>query len=295
MQDSGLFWLLALLVLLAIVWRFKRKPKSPPVLPPMAHMPAPLERERVQASPQMTRSSRNDDPPPRPKTKEPLKAKRPWLRGRVRIDWQKQQQAEAERRRKEDFEAAREIAAQRAAEKAAADEIARQKSLADATARMAAELEKKARLAGQSAEDRKVEAAWHDYRRQPVPPDIQRSINAFLAGEFQGPEQSPLTYVGYPVGVAQGLSPRDRQRRIEVCFRVEVPDSLRSAYRDWAESATTQRLNAMMAHVRRHADMRRNQPGFERAVSEWDEDRIWMHAHLAPLAREFTRGWSVIE
>lgn len=295
MQGVDLFWLLALLVLLAIVWRFTRKPKAPPVLPPLPDMPASVERERVKAPPQPARPTRKAEPPPCAKTKEPPKAKRPWLRGRERIVWQEQQQAEADRRRKEDIEAAKEIAAQRAAEKAAADEIARQKSLADATARMAEEQEKKGRFAGQTAEDRKVEADWQAYRRQPVPRDIQRSMSAFLAGEFHGAEQSPLTYVGYHVGVTQGLSRWDRQCRIEGCFRVEAPDSLRSAYRDWAEPATTHRLNAMMAHVRRHADMRRNQSGFERAVSEWDEDRVWMQDHLAPLARRFTRGWSVFQ
>lgn len=295
-----LILLLLIAALSVLLVRFARKrPSAPRPNPPDFARPDEPDADRVLPM-------RQSPPgPPMPKSATPGAtaqgpqklhgAKRPWLTGQARVDWQNEQWAKAQAKRNEDRRIAKEIADQKAAAKAEADRLAAQKSLDEATRHTAEMFSKDAERAKRPIVDVKADAAWQDYRRTPIPPEVKRSMYAFLAGEFRGAEQSPLTHVGYHVGTTQGLSRWDRQRRIEVCFRVEVPDSLRSAYRDWAEPGTTQRLNAMLAHLRRHADLRRAQPGFERAVAEWDEDRVWMQDHLAPLARRFTRRWSVVQ
>jgi hypothetical protein len=88
-----------------------------------------------------------------------------------------------------------------------------------------------------------VDQERRSYQGQPIPRDVERDMKSFLDGAFVGPDQSPLTYVGYHVGEVRGLSEKDRHCRLEVCFRVPVPRQIYAEYRSWGEPVTTQRLN----------------------------------------------------
>ena len=164
--------------------------------------------------------------------------------------------------------------------------------MAAAEARMAEERAKKAAAALKETSDKQRDQQLRDYLRTKIPARIQRDMDSFLAGEFHGPEQSPLTYVGYHVGVARGLSERDRIERLEVCFRVPIPNILYAEYKEWGEPATTQRLNAMIAHIGRHAAIRSTQPKYERAVAEWEADRAWLLSSLRPKAETYSIRWT---
>jgi hypothetical protein len=217
--------------------------------------------------------------------------KKPPLIGQERIDWQTSQW-EAQRRKKADENADRRaVAKQRQAEKETREKIEKAKGMAAAEARMAEEEAKKSARVLKASSDKERDQQRRDYLHTKIPARIQRDMDRFLAGEFEGPEQSPLTYVGYHVGVARGLSSRDRIERLEVCFRVPIPTELYAEYKGWGEPATTQRLNAMIAHIGRHAAIRSTQPKYDRAVAEWEADRAWLLSSLGLKADAFSERW----
>ena len=111
-------------------------------------------------------------------------------------------------------------------------------------------------------------------------------MKAFLAGKFVGADRSPLAYVGYHVGAKIGLTTWDRERRMLVCFRINIPGKLRE-YRTWGGPASRERLNAMHHHLLMLADMRRARPNYEMAVSEWQRDAYWLKAEVGDLAEKF--------
>lgn len=213
------------------------------------------------------------------------------LTGQDRAEWQRKKWEEEQRKKAEEAAARRAAAKQRQAEQEERDKVEKAKSMAAAEARMAEERAKKAAAALRATTDKERDQQRRDYLRTKIPARIQRDMDSFLAGEFQGPEQSPLTYVGYHVGVARGLTERDRIERLEVCFRVPIPTILYAEYKDWGEPATTQRLNAMIAHIGRHAAIRSTQPKYDRAVAEWEADRAWLLSVLGPKADAFSERW----
>lgn len=124
---------------------------------------------------------------------------------------------------------------------------------------------------------------------RPIPPDVKRDMQAFLNGEFVGEDRSPLAYVGYRVGKTYGLSKWDRHRRLDVCFRTEVPNELSSKYQGWGQPGTLDRLSSMTTHLNMLADMRRYRRNYEVAVAEWEQDAEWLEAEFSNLARKFSR------
>ncbi|NKX71307.1 hypothetical protein HGE74_04345, partial [Rhodobacteraceae bacterium R_SAG1] len=82
-----------------------------------------------------------------------------------------------------------------------------------------------------------------------IPPEIKRDMRAFLGGSFVGEDRSPLAYVGYRVGKTRGLVSRERQKRLEVCFRIEIPTVLDAKYQKWGRPATYQRFQAIEKHL----------------------------------------------
>lgn len=143
--------------------------------------------------------------------------------------------------------------------------------------------------------------SWHNYHQQkrlvdaerslqlsrPVPPDIERDMRAFEAGEFHGEEVSPLAYIGYRVGKTRGLSPTDRQRRLKVCFHMEMPKGMPEKYSNWGRPATRMRYDRMAAHLAMLANQRRTTPAYIHAVAHWDADRIWFVDEFETVAKTY--------
>lgn len=303
MRDEDWFWTIGLLIAGFLLWR---KLSSDPSgakqsgQPPEIVFPSPPEPTHERGVP-IGAGKKAAFPPSRPVPPalkgppavptSPAK-KKGWLRGPEREEWQKQESARLEQERAEEREAKREEARRRAKEKAEREAVDKAKAMAAAEARMAETAAKAAARAGHSCEVEDRERQRQAYVREKIPLHIERDMKRFLAGEFVGAEQSPLTYVGYHVGVTAGLREKDRRERLEVCFRVPIPDVLYADYKSWGDPATTQRLNSMMNHIRVQATIRVSQPKFRTAVSEWEADRAWLNAALSKKAEAFSVRWN---
>lgn len=160
--------------------------------------------------------------------------------------------------------------ADRKAERERREEEARRKK-AEAEARERAERDR-----AQKEHDALVE--------RPIPPDIKRDMRAFLDGSFVGEDRSPLAYVGYRVGKTRGLASRERQRRLDVCFRIEIPSDLDPKYQGWGAPATYQRFRSIEKHLKMLADMRSGRSNQRFAVADWEADRAWFQSEYRELA-----------
>ncbi len=160
--------------------------------------------------------------------------------------------------------------ADRAAEREQREEEARRKK-AEVEARERAERDR-----AQQEHDALVE--------RPIPPDIKRDMRAFLDGSFVGEDRSPLAYVGYRVGKTRGLPSRERQRRLDACFRIEIPSDLDPKYQGWGAPATYQRFRSIEKHLKMLTDMRSGRSNQRFAVADWEEDRMWFRGKFQELA-----------
>lgn len=153
--------------------------------------------------------------------------------------------------------------------------------MATAEGRKAERWEKEVDRLEAEGQSRAGSAAWREYIARPIPPDIDRDMRAYLAGHFEGEDRSPLAYVGYRVGKSNGLMLRERHRRLQVCFRIEIPRELRDPYAAWGPPASPTRLTSMCCHLGMLADMRSTRPNFEQAVSEWNGDKAWLREEFS--------------
>lgn len=182
------------------------------------------------------------------------------------------EKAESERKAERERKAAeeRQREAEREVERARRAEKERQRK-AEADAR-------------EQAERDKAQKKRDDFIGRPIPPDIQRDMRAFLDGSFVGEDRSPLAYVGYRVGKTRGLASRERQRRLDVCFRIEIPADLDAKYQAWGAPATYQRFHSIDKHLKMLADLRGGRSNQRFAVADWEEDRTWFQGEFRELA-----------
>lgn len=143
--------------------------------------------------------------------------------------------------------------------------------------------------AREKAECDRVRKEYDAFVQRPVPPDIKRDMRDFLDGTFVGEDRSPLTYVGYRVGKIRGLRPRERQRRLDVCFRIEIPRDLDAKYQKWGAPATFQRFRSIEKHLKMLADMRSGRSNLRFAVADWQEDRSWFLKEFQQAVELFQR------
>ena len=144
---------------------------------------------------------------------------------------------------------------------------------------------KKAEAEARARADRDRAQKEHDALiERPIPPDIKRDMRAFLDGSFVGEDRSPLAYVGYRVGKTRGLASRERQRRLDVCFRIEIPSDLDPKYQGWGAPATYQRFRSIEKHLKMLADMRSGRSNQRFAVADWEADRAWFQSEYRELA-----------
>jgi hypothetical protein len=165
-----------------------------------------------------------------------------------------------------------------------ADRAAERERRAEEARRKKAEAEARAR-----AERDRAQKEHDALIQRPIPPDIKRDMHAFLAGSFVGEDRSPLAYVGYRVGKTRGLASRERQRRLDVCFRMEIPRGLDPKYQGWGAPATYQRFMSIEKHLKMLADLRSGRSNQRFAVADWEEDRAWFIGQYHELARLLQR------
>lgn len=120
-----------------------------------------------------------------------------------------------------------------------------------------------------------VDAERQKILDRPIPPDILRDMREFERGNFAGEDRSPLAYVGYKVGKTHGLPERDRHERLDVCFRIPIPNDVSPKYSSWGAPLSSTRFSSMINHLSMLADQRRTRKNYRFAVADWDNDRTW--------------------
>lgn len=144
----------------------------------------------------------------------------------------------------------------------------------------------------------RARSAWREAVREerdglldmPVPGDIAQSIIEYRSGAFSGEEQSPLSYVGYRVGIARGLEPAARHRRLSFGWMIDMPSDLPAKYQRWGGTATLVRFQSSQRHLHMLADQRRSRTKFAQAVSAGDSDRRWFQIEAGETAARFSKA-----
>lgn len=98
-------------------------------------------------------------------------------------------------------------------------------------------------------------------------------------------DESPLTHMGYRVGITHGLPPSERKRLLTNAFRGPLPAVQTATYMQaWGRPNTRRRLWRMAHHLQRLAALRKTNSSQRRALGDWAED-------LRYLEKEFYRPW----
>ncbi len=103
--------------------------------------------------------------------------------------------------------------------------------------------------------------------------------NVYIDGDLWR-KQSPLTAMGYHVGVSSNLSDSERRKLLGNIFkgRLVFPDDF-SEYekREWGQSGTSARLQKMALHVVGNISLHSPRLGYNSvAVNEWKGDLAWL-------------------
>ena len=280
-QDK--IWLVICFLIIGLAWAWVSRKRSsevdrPPVVEGKTNQPVSPK------TPSDATPPSKPQPPKSPSTQAEEKP-RPKLGNSATKGTTQRDSRETELSRQEEVERRREA---RAEEDARKKEEAG-KGLQVAIDRMKVEEKERRAREEREATQGQVKLEFARYIAQPVPPDIQRSMRAFLSGQFIGADRSPLAYVGYRVGKTNGLPARERERRMLVCFRVDIPSQIKNEYGSWGGPGSLERLNGMYRHLKMLAAQRRGRPGFEVAVSEWERDAAWLKSELRALAEKFSK------
>ena len=187
-------------------------------------------------------------------------------------------------------ERAERLEQERRARKAAMEAVS-QRQEAEAAARHKAEAERADKLDEVDRARRLIQEERAKIRSAVIASDIQRDMQDFLRGrEFFGEDHSPLAYVGYKVGMTNGLPPQERRRRLRACFQIDIPQQLAAKYQAWGPPVTHHRLSSMRQHITMLAAMRRQRPNYEVAVSDWEADVAWLQEEYGDLAERLRRA-----
>lgn len=103
--------------------------------------------------------------------------------------------------------------------------------------------------------------------------------NVYIDGDLWR-KQSPLTAMGYHVGVTSALSDGERRKLLGNIFkgRLVFPDDF-SEYekREWGQSGTSARLQKMASHIVGNISLHAPRLGYDSvAVNEWKGDLTWL-------------------
>ena len=102
--------------------------------------------------------------------------------------------------------------------------------------------------------------------------------NVYIDGDLWR-KQSPLTAMGYHVGVTSALSDGERRKLLRNIFkgRLVFPDDF-SEYekREWGQSGTSARLQKVASHIVGNISRHATRLGYDVAVNEWKGDLSWL-------------------
>lgn len=218
------------------------------------------------------------------------KRKRDTEKERARIEYQQERAAKQEQKQRDRQAAAQRQAIEAEAKRRDEAEGVRLRQI-DENARRQAE-EERARQQGRVDAARcLIEDERASIRASVIASDIQRDMREFLSNtQFFGEEHSPLSYVGYKVGRYQGLPPQERRRRLRACFQIEIPPQLAAKYQAWSAPVTCLRFASMCQHITMLANMRRERPNYEVAVSDWESDVQWLAEEYGALAQRLYKA-----
>lgn len=91
--------------------------------------------------------------------------------------------------------------------------------------------------------------------------------------------RSPLTAMGYHVGMRSHLTTKDRRSLLENIYRGRLifpADFSPFEQREWGCPGSKNRLEKIATHIARQIALRDSRPNFEVAVDEWQSDLDWM-------------------
>jgi hypothetical protein len=91
--------------------------------------------------------------------------------------------------------------------------------------------------------------------------------------------ESPLTSMGYHVGLSSELSQQGRRRILGNIFRgrIQFPSTFpESSRREWGTPGSNRRLRKMVEQLRKNIQLHQNQRNYRVAVREWRSDLEWL-------------------
>lgn len=208
----------------------------------------------------------------------------------VTEDRRKRKDEKEKDRREYQEERAKRLEQERRAQKEAMEAVSRRQE-AEAAARRKVDAERADQLDEVDQTRRLLQEEREKVRSAVIASDIQRDMQNFLRGrEFFGEDHSPLAYVGYKVGMTNGLPPMERRRRLKACFQIDIPQQLAAKYQAWGPPVTHHRLSSMRQHITMLAAMRRQRPNYDVAVRDWEADVVWLQEEYGNLAERLRRA-----
>ncbi len=100
---------------------------------------------------------------------------------------------------------------------------------------------------------------------------------SFHMGCVGGVEESPLTAIGYRVGVTRGLAEKDRRKLLAMAYTEKIPPVGDDAYmKEWGHPNHSKRLWRIAHHIKREAEKRKSIDSMRHACRDWKSDSEWL-------------------
>ncbi len=110
-----------------------------------------------------------------------------------------------------------------------------------------------------------------------INPEEDYGDPSFHMGFAGGVDESPLTAIGYHVGVTRGLDEKDRRKLLEMAFKQKIPAVGDEAYmKEWGRPNHSKRLWRIAHHIKREAEKRKSIFSMRHACRHWKSDSEWL-------------------
>jgi len=92
-----------------------------------------------------------------------------------------------------------------------------------------------------------------------------------------GEKESPLSLMGYHVGITRGLGPQKRRSILKTAYLDEIEELPDAKYmRKWGRPNQSKRLERIANHIADEISKNQNRKNCERALKEWRDDLNWL-------------------
>lgn len=92
-----------------------------------------------------------------------------------------------------------------------------------------------------------------------------------------GEKESPLSLMGYHVGMTRGLGPQKRRSILKTAYLDEIEELPDAKYmRKWGRPNQSKRLERIANHIADEISKNQNRENCERALKEWRDDLNWL-------------------